>query len=145
MRSLVAIDLGERTPAVIEVARRTASLAGAAVVLLHVAEPEPQFVGYDAGPEVVREQVAREYRDEHRQLQTYADELRAGGLEVTALLIQGATARTILAEAERADAGIIIMGTHGRSAMFDLAIGSVSHAVLRRTTIPVLLVPIRDR
>lgn len=145
MRLLVAIDLSDQTAAVVEVTRQTARATNGAVVLLHVAEPDPAFIGYEAGPEVVREQVAHEYREEHRQLQEHADALRAEGVDTTTLLIQGATGETIIAEAERLDAAMIIMGTHGRSAMFDLAIGSVSHAVIRRTKIPVLLVPLRER
>lgn len=144
MNLLVAIDLSDQSAAVIDVSRKVARATGAEVVLLHVAEPNPGFIGYEAGPEVVRDQVAREHREEHRQLHTHADALRADGIDTTALLIQGATGKTILAEAERIGAAMIVLGTHGRSAMFDLAIGSVSHAVIRRTTIPVLLVPLRE-
>jgi nucleotide-binding universal stress UspA family protein len=35
------------------------------------------------------------------------------------------------------------MATHGRGAVFDILVGSISHAVLRRSTIPVLMVPVR--
>jgi len=36
------------------------------------------------------------------------------------------------------------MATHGRGAVFDLLVGSVSHAVLRDSRVPVLLVPARQ-
>jgi nucleotide-binding universal stress UspA family protein len=35
------------------------------------------------------------------------------------------------------------MGTHGHGAMFNLIVGSVSHDVIRDTTLPILLVPLR--
>lgn len=39
---------------------------------------------------------------------------------------------------------LIVMATHGRGAVFDLLVGSVSHAVLRDSRVPVPLVPVRE-
>jgi nucleotide-binding universal stress UspA family protein len=111
--------------------------------LLHVAEPDPVFVGYDVGTPGVRDQVAHEYRDEHRRLQEHATALRSAGLDVTPLLVRGPTAEVILREAEHLGVDLIVMATHGRGAVFDLLVGSVSHAVLKRSSIPVLMVPVR--
>jgi nucleotide-binding universal stress UspA family protein len=143
MRLLVPVDLSDATPPVIAMAHRAAQASGSSIVLLHVAEPNPAFVGYEAGPGVVREQVAHEYREQHQLLHSHAEALRAEGIETTALLIQGQIARCILNEAGRLGADLIIMGTHGRGAMFELIVGSVAHAVVRDTPIPVLLVPLR--
>lgn len=143
MRFLVPVDLSDATPHVLAIARRAAQASGSSVVLLHVAAPNPDFVGYEAGPGVVREQVAHEYREQHGVLHSHAEAFRADGIDTTALLIQGQTARCILKEAERVGADLIIMGTHGHGAMFDLIVGSVGHGVLRDTPLPVLLVPLR--
>ena len=53
-------------------------------------------------------------------------------------------AATFLDEAGRPGVERIVMATHGRGAVFDLLVGSVSHAVLRDSRVPVLLVPARD-
>ena len=143
MLLLVPLDLSDATPPVLAIARRAAQTTGASVVLLHVAEPEPAFIGYDAGPDVVREQVAHEYREQHQVLHLHAESLRAEGIQTTPLLIQGEIAPCILREAQRLGADLMVMGTHGRGAMFELIVGSVSHAVIRDTSIPVLLVPLR--
>lgn len=145
MRILVPLDLSDATAPVLAVTRRAAKACGGSIILLHVAEPDPAFVGYAAGPEVVREQVAHEYREQHRALHSLAEDLRREEIETTALLIQGQTAKCILNEAERLGADFIIMGTHGHGAMFHLIVGSVGHAVIRETTLPVLLVPLRKR
>lgn len=144
MKLLVPLDLSEVTDRLLEIVVRTAEATGAALWLLHVAEPDPAFVGYEAGPAVVRDAVAAEVRDRNDDLQARARSLRERGFEVTALHVQGETARTILAEAARLDADLIVMGTHGHGAMFDLLVGSVSQAVLRDSVIPVLLVPVRE-
>jgi nucleotide-binding universal stress UspA family protein len=145
MRLLVPIDLSPATAPVLAAVRRIAACDGAQVVLLHVAEPDPAFVGYEAGSDAVRDQVAHEYRDQHRQLQAHAEALRADGIAASALLIRGPTAQTILREAGRLPADLLVMATHGHGAVFDLLVGSVSHAVLRGTTVPLLLVPVRGR
>jgi nucleotide-binding universal stress UspA family protein len=145
MKLLVALDFADLTGRLLAVARNTARATQAEVFLLHVAEPEPSFVGYKAGPQVVREQVAHEFREQHRELQAHAEAMRADGIPATALLVQGPTAQTILAEADRLGVDLIVMGTHGRSAVLDMLVGGVSHAVLRQSPLPVLLVPVRRK
>lgn len=143
MNILVALDLSDATEKVLQTVTRVAQSTDAEVWLLHVAEPDPDFVGYAAGPEVVREQVAKEFRDQHRAVQTQADALRDRGVKATALLIQGPTVETILKEAERLSADLIIVGSHGHGALYDLVAGSISLGVLKKADTPVLVVPTR--
>lgn len=46
----------------------------------------------------------------------------------------------ILDEAKRSDAGLIVMGTHGRRGLTRLALGSEAELVLRSSPVPVMLV-----
>ncbi len=113
------------------------------IYLLHVAEPNPDFVGFDAGPDVVRDQMAEQFHREHAQIQAMAQRLRDDGRDATGLLVQGPTVDTILAQAEKLDADLIVVGSHGHGAVFDVLVGSISAEVIRRSTIPVLVVPAR--
>jgi nucleotide-binding universal stress UspA family protein len=144
MNILVAVDLSPASEKVVEAAGNVAKLTGATVYILHVAEPDPDFVGYDAGPEVVRTQVAGEMRREHREVQALAEKLRGKGLDATALLIQGPTVATTLKEADKLEAELIVVGTHGHGAVYDVLIGSYSAGIIRKSKLPVLVVPIRD-
>ena len=144
LKVLVAIDLSGATARVIQVTERISKAMAGEVRVLHVAEAEPDFVGYDAGPEVVRDQVAKEYRDEHRGVQAHAESLRQAGIEASALLIRGPIIETILNEAQRFEADLLIVGSHGFGAMYDLLVGSSSRGVLKRSKIPVLVVPVRE-
>lgn len=144
MNILVAVDLSPASEKVVETAGDVARLTGASIYVLHAAEPEPDFVGYDAGPEVVRTQVAQELRREHRDVQTLAEKLRDDGLDATALLIRGPTVETTLKEAESLEADLIVVGTHGHGAVYDVLIGSYSAGIIRRSKLPVLVVPIRN-
>jgi len=144
MNILVAVDLSPASEKVVEAAGNVAKLTGAKVYILHVAEPDPDFVGYDAGPEVVRTQVAGEMRREHRDVQALAEKLRGDGLDAIALLVQGPTVATTLKEADKLKAELIVVGTHGHGAVYDVLIGSYSAGIIRKSTLPVLVVPIRD-
>jgi nucleotide-binding universal stress UspA family protein len=144
MKILTVIDLSSASPAVMAASERVARSSNGETWILHVAAPDPEFVGYDAGPDVVREQVATELRQEHRELQAIADEYRSTGLPATALQVQGPTIATILKEAERLGVDLIITGSHGRSALYDVIAGSVSMGILRKAKCPVLVVPTRE-
>ena len=144
MKVLVGLDLSEGTDKIIDTAQSLAVPLSAQVWLLHVAEPDPDFVGWDAGPETVREDMAKRFREEHRQIQALADKMRDAGLDVTALLVQGATVEKILSEAARLEADMIVLGSHGRGAVYQLVIGSMSEGVLRKADCPVLIVPTRE-
>ena len=58
------------------------------------------------------------------------------------VLADDSVADGILAAADRIRADMIVMGTHGRSGLSRLVLGSVAEAVLRRATVPVLVVPL---
>lgn len=141
MKLLAALDLAETTPAVLREARAWATRLHASLWLVHVAEPDPDFIGYEPGPDTVRDAVASKFHREHRQIEAAAQELRDAGLNATALLLQGPTADTILREADRLGADAIFMGTRGYGAIHDLLLGSVSRQVIHQATRPVLLVP----
>ncbi|MDT8436244.1 MAG: universal stress protein [Gemmatimonadota bacterium] len=142
MSLLVALDFSDVTDAQLEIVSRLAR-PKREIVLFHVAEPDPSFIGMEAGPEAVRDQVARQFREEHERLQAMADRLREAGHDARALLVRGPTIRTILEQADEAGAEVIVVGSHGHGKLFDLVVGSVSAGVIRKAKVPVLVVPSR--
>jgi len=142
MNILAAVDFSAFTEPILAAVERIAAVVPETKIwLLHVAEPDPSFVGYEAGPAVVRDQVAAEYREERRRLQGYADGLRRSGRDVSTLVVQGAIAETILAEADALDVQLIVMGSHGYGTIAELIVGGVSKVVLRKAACPVLIIP----
>ena len=107
MNLLVAIDLSPSTDTVVKKTRDLAKALSAKVWLIHVADPEPTFVGYDVGPQYERDAIAEKLRHEHTSLQAIADTLRAEGLDSTALLVQGTIVETILKEAAKLNVDMI--------------------------------------
>ncbi len=138
---VAALDFSETTPEVLEQSKILARGLGSHLWLLHVEAPDPAFVGYEAGPQSVRDQVSREIHQDHQQLQELAQNCREEGIQTTALLLQGSTADTIVEKADELEAWFLVVGSHGRSGLSKLLMGSVSEAVVRKAPCPVVVVP----
>ena len=145
MKILVAVDLSESTEKVMKKAEEIAKALSAKLWILHIAEPEPDFVGYDVGPQSVRDFLSKEFHDEHRQIQKLADRVRKAGLDATALLMQGSSAETILKESSKLGIDMIVVGSHGRGAMHQILLGSVSEGIIHGSRCPILVVPTHER
>ena len=145
MNILVSLDISESTDKVVAKAKQLATVMSAKLYLIHVAEPEPDFVGYGVGPQTVRDSVSEELHKEHAHIQNIAEKLRNDGIDATGLLIQGSIAESILKQADKLEAEMIVMGSHGRGAVYSLLVGSVSQGVLHDAKCPVLVVPTHNR
>ena len=64
----------------------------------------------------------------------------AGGFQVTAVSLEGAPSHEIIRYAEREQADLIVLGTHGRSGLKRLLLGSVAEHVVRKAPCAVLTV-----
>ncbi|MGB5718866.1 MAG: universal stress protein [Gammaproteobacteria bacterium] len=145
MKLLVCVDLSESTEIIVKKIEEITKELPAKVWLLHNAVPEPGFVEFKVDPQAARESLAKKFHFEHRQIQELANRMREAGVDTTALLVHGTTVETILEEASDLKADMIVVGTHGRGAMYQLLMGSVSEAVLHKSRLPVLLVPTHKR
>ena len=141
MNLLTAIDFSESSQVVIEKVKELAQALSAKVWLLHIADPDPDFVGYEIDPPIMRDVIAERFHKEHRQLQQFSDDLRSSGLDCTALLIQGPTVETIIDQASKLSIDMLILGSHGKGIVKRLLIGSISEEVLHKSQVPVLIVP----
>ena len=141
MKLLIAVDFSTTFHRVIEYAGRLGNRLNAKIWLLHVAAPNPELVGREVASKEVRNLAAKEFHDEHRKLQEAGDELRKTGLDCVALLIQGDTVETILAEAEKLDIDFIVLGPETKGTTKKLFLGSTCEDVVMKSTIPVIVVP----
>jgi len=140
-RILLAVDFSDVTDSLVDTVAGVARDPAGAVWVVHVAAPDPQFIGYEIGPQSVRDIRARELKDEHARLDEIKRALEAKNLHARAFLLQGETVGTLLEQAERMRADLVILGSHGHGMLFKSLVGSVSEGVLRGATCPVLLVP----
>ncbi len=142
---VAAIDFSNISPMVIDKAAEIARCFACKLWLIHIAAPDPDFVGYGTGPPSKRDWRAKTLREEHRYIQDKALELEQSGIDVTPLLVQGATVETILKEASKLNAEMIVIGSHGHGALYKTLVGSVSEGIIRKAFCPVLIVPAKTK
>lgn len=138
---LIGIDFDENTETLIQKGIELAEKFNSKLWLLHVAAPDPDFVGYEVGPQYIRDGRADELKDEHKKLFKYAEELNGKGMDTEALLVQGATIEQILDKSKELKIDLIIAGYHEHSFLYNAFFGSTSSELIRKSDIPVLVVP----
>ncbi len=138
---LVGIDFNDSVEKIIDKAIELGRCFQSKIWLLHIAAPNPDFVGYEAGPQHERDMRAEVLKKEHKKLTRYADQLKVKGLEAEALLVQGTTIETILNEAEKLNAELIITGHEDPGFWNKLLFGDTAADLVKKSEVPILIVP----
>ena len=137
----VALDFSSSSEVLLERAQQLASLYKSKLWLIHVVEPEPDFIGFGVGPLYIREDRAKAIRQEHVLLNGFKQTLLENGIEAEALLIQGPTVNTILEEIDKLKIDLLVIGKKGHGAWYRAIIGSTFTGIIQKVDIPVLAVP----
>lgn len=148
-RLLVPVDFSACSEGALSLGVQLAREFDATIDLLHVAEAPLSLPGQDlARIEGVAETVPlRDYvgHDVTKRLESQAHRLRGQGLTVSTTVAIGDIAETIIEEAELRRADAIIIGTHGRTGLVHLLLGSVAEKVVRGASVPVVTVRTTER
>lgn len=140
----LALDFEEKAQKLIDFATELAKKFNAKVWVVHIAAPDPEFVGYEIGPKYIRDTRAEELRTEHRFLQNIATELGHVGVKSEGLLIQGPTVEMILEEAMKLKADLIITGSHEHSFLHSAMYGNTARELVKRSRIPLMIIPVDE-
>ena len=134
-RLLVAVDHSEVSARVLAAAKELASLSKGKVWVLHLRERE------------VIAQIGRvpseSDQEAHQAVNDGVDALKQAGIDAEGEVREttfGHAAREIIADAKEHDAGVIIMGSRGRSDFAGAVLGSTAHKVIHLTDRPVLVI-----
>ena len=139
-RILVTLDGSKFAEAALSSATAIARRSGGELRLLTVADAGGEFItesGWSVGDADAHETgrtAAYEYLEDTRHL------LIETCPRLTTVVRQGYPADEIMIEAEQFDADLLVMATHGRSALKSLWLGSVSEQCVRHAQRPILLV-----
>jgi len=143
---LVPLDLSELSVAVVERASCFGETLASNLWLLHVVPPTSHSPPFNLDRSLWRREVARGLRDRRRQLYELTEQLRSERQHVFTRFVAGTVSTTILAEAQRIRADLIVMGSHGHGNVYHVLFGGVGQKVMRKATCPVMLVsPERSR
>jgi nucleotide-binding universal stress UspA family protein len=114
----------------------------ATVVLLHVVNPAEAGYSAQASVPSFSEEWFEDQKAsaEHLFDEFEEDAYEAGTTDVERVLEVGRPTQTIVEYAEDNDIDQIVMGSHGRSGVSRILLGSVAELVVRRATVPVTVV-----
>lgn len=138
---LALIDFSKPSLAVEDAAIGIAKSKDAKIYFLHVEPPDPDFVGYAAGPETERNWIAKKWRDDHAHLQSIGRRARKEGVDAVALQIQGATVQSITDEAKRLAADLVVMGSRRHGFVYRLFHGDAVKELVDSLACPMLIMP----
>ncbi|MCX2720612.1 universal stress protein [Lentiprolixibacter aurantiacus] len=135
------IDFSSVTEDIVAKAAELSKVYDAKCWLVHVARPDPEFIGYDVGPKYIRDARAEHLLDEHHKLDEYKSRVISEGVNCEVLLVQGEIMETIHHEVEKLGIDLIVLGSHGRSMLYELMVGSVCENLLKNSKVPLYVLP----
>ncbi len=145
-RILVGVDFSPESEAAIRTAFTFAHTFGSVITLLHVHEEPSLMNGIVPGADSAADEKMLHAAAE-AQLATLRDSLYTrdprtleGGITVELAVAGGVPADVILSRAKAGGFDLIVMGTHGRTGLRRLLVGSVAEAVIRGAPCPVVTV-----
>jgi len=138
-KMLVAIDLTEEAPQVLEKAKIMSEAHGASLVLVHVVEP----VGYAYGGDIPMDLTELQTQlDKAAREQLAAYGAQYGVDKANQIVTVGRPESEIHRLVKEQAADLVIVGSHGRKG-FQLLLGSTANGVLHGTECDVLAIRIR--
>jgi nucleotide-binding universal stress UspA family protein len=139
---LVPLDGSVFAEQSVQVAAALGRKSGAALHLLSVHEPMPVAALPLEFPAAISDLDERSRENLEEYLQSLADLLRGSdGLSVVTAVPTGRAADEIARYVESQRIDLVVMATHGRSGPSRWWLGSTADRLLRRVTVPVLLLP----
>lgn len=141
---IVAVDFSNATSGVLAMAIRLAKSFGAGLQLFHVIEPEPSYTAYGFTPDEFPAMNAFQEEAKRRAV-IKLDELlaraRAEVPQATAQLAEGSPLHALLEQVKISGADFVVVGSHGHGVIASLLLGSVAEGMVRKATVPTLVVP----
>jgi nucleotide-binding universal stress UspA family protein len=141
----VPYDFSEYSEAALAVADGLAQQLEADLHLFHVVQPPPYLYASEFGMGFASRELDTSHLDEiSERLDSVAARCRVRRGQIHVHVAEGTgIAHSIDTEAERLGADLIAMGTHGRTGLAHLLMGSVAEETIRRAPCPVLAVPLQ--
>lgn len=144
-RIVLPLDGSAVAEQALDQAKEMSSLTGAPLHLLRVVDPLDYQRASLTGMFIEGEMIAQALADEEEQARQYLEKI-SSGLEqavpaVAAEVVRGQPVTAIIHFCQPGD--LLVMASHGRGGLLRFFLGSVAEGVVRRSTVPVLLIRAR--
>ena len=138
---VLPVDFSDTTDVLIDGAVDFAKEVMGKICLIHVAPADIGFaigdMGFQYFPEIEKSEIAEELSE----LNELQKRIESKGVGCEHILKQGVSADIILNYAKEKNASYIVMGSHGRSGIYDVFVGSLTKDITKNSPIPVVVVP----
>ncbi len=134
---LCPVDFSDASRKAVQYAKEFALSMGSSVSLLNVVEPRPMAV------DITLNYIPFEEDLEHaanEDMQRVLEEFQLAGLKAESSIEIGNPSDVILDKARELNVNLIILGSHGKTGLSRLLMGSVAEMVVRKAPCPVLIV-----
>ncbi len=134
---LCPVDFSDASRKAVQYAKEFALSMGSTVYLLNVVEPRPMAV------DITLNYIPFEEDLEHaanEDMQLVLEEFQLAGLQAESTIEIGNPSDVILDKARELNVNLVILGSHGKTGLSRLLMGSVAEMVVRKAHCPVLIV-----
>lgn len=142
-RIVVATDFSDLSSEAVETAVAFAHECGATLDLVHVTSEMAYAVPPPMEMVTVPFDVAGAVREASQRMSLEEERVRALGIPCESNVLVGRADAEIVQHADKTHSDLIVMGTHGRSGLPHVLLGSVAEKVVQHAHCPVLTVPMR--
>lgn len=143
-RILVPVDGSDTSEAGLKTAMGMARESGGTLFILHVVDEHVLLQTADyMGGSYYEETIGSLKEAGRKVLAKACAKVEKAGVpykSISVETVEGGVASLILAQARKAKADVIVMGTHGRRGLSRMVMGSDAEGVVREANVPVLLV-----
>lgn len=137
---LAAVDFSDVSAGALRVAADLSRRLGAQLKVVHVVQPQPVPLPLEGSAIYMDEVQSWQLEEAEKSLAAFIQEHCAPGSVSVTKVRSGVAATEISAAAVDIGADLIVLGTHGRSGLKHLLMGSIAESVLRVAPVPVLCV-----
>jgi nucleotide-binding universal stress UspA family protein len=137
---LVAVDFSDPSVRALQVARDLGMRLNATLDVVHFVPMRIMDMGMEGGVDFIEEMHQSEMAEARIMLEKFIKENTMTDDEVTQHLRSGEPSAEVSLLATEIGADIIVIGTHGRTGLKHLLMGSVAENVLKTAEVPVLCV-----
>jgi nucleotide-binding universal stress UspA family protein len=138
---LVALDGSECSHKALDIGVQLAKEQGARCTVCTVVDVVRVATSMTfATGDIVNEWIATLNKDA-RQIESEAiEKYRGSGVTIETIVLEGDPSSALLDVAKNESADLIVMGSHGRTGLKKLWLGSVAESIVQEATIPILIV-----
>lgn len=137
---LVPLDGSKRAEAILPHVENMASRYGARIIFLQVLQPLCDYQFGATPANLYQDVFEHNVKDANLYLSRWVGEFREKGLKADKVIEQGSIVETIIRVADKENANLIAVASHGLTGLSRVFYGSVSAGLLNRVDRPLLLI-----